>query len=308
MHKETVAVVVVTFNSAPLVPDLVASLGPGLAGLDWHLTVVDNDSADDTVEQIGRIAPEATLVETGANRGYAAGINAGVARAAAHTAVLVLNPDVRLAPGCVADLVSTLRQPGTGIAVPRLEDGTGALIYSMRREPSVTRLLADTVIGARRAGRVGHLGEVVSDTRLYDAPAVTDWAEGSTMLVSAQCWSSCREWDESFFLYSEETDFALRAKDAGFATRYVPTARAIHLGGESIVAPALWALVVTNKVRLFTRRAGHARATLFYGVMVAREASRAVLGRKRSRVALHALVRMRRGDGVLGPAWLARQT
>src|SRR5690606_5442204 len=71
--REVVAVVVVTYHSEPLLADLVASLPAGLAGLEWHLTVADNGSTDATVPTLRRLAPEATVVEMGANRGYAAG-------------------------------------------------------------------------------------------------------------------------------------------------------------------------------------------------------------------------------------------
>src|SRR5689334_1751407 len=55
-EPETIAVVVVTYNSASLIEDLVASLAPGLRGLSWHLTVADNDSHDGTVETVRRFA------------------------------------------------------------------------------------------------------------------------------------------------------------------------------------------------------------------------------------------------------------
>jgi len=287
---ETVAVVVVTYNSARLVPDLIASLGPGLEGIDWHLTVADNASADDSVAVVRRLAPEATVVEVGRNAGYAAGINAALAKAGPFTAVLVLNPDVRLTPGCARTLLDVLRTPGTGIAVPRLVDGEGSLIQTMRREPSVLRMLGDAVLGAGRAGRYPVLGEVVTDEQRYDTAAVTDWAEGSTMLFSAECWERCGPWDESFFLYSEETDFALRARDAGLLTRFTPAARAVHLEGDSRVSPGLWTLLTLNKVRLYRRRHNAVAAAGFWAALVLRESSRAAIGKVPSRMAARALL------------------
>jgi GT2 family glycosyltransferase len=297
----TVAVVVVTYHSEPLLPDLIASFGPGLAGVSWHLTVADNASADGTVAALRRLAPEATVVEMGGNRGYAAGINAAVAAAPPHTAVLVLNPDVRLEPGCVRTLLATLREPGTGIAVPRLSDGDGELILTMRREPSLPRVLGDALLGATRAGRIPALGEVVTDPGRYAIPAVTDWAEGSTLLISAECWRACAPWDESFFLYSEETDFALRARDAGFLTRYTPAAHAVHLEGDSRVSPRLWALLTLNRVRLYRRRRGPARAAGFWAVLLLRELTRAALGRPQNRAAVKALLSPARLRETPGP-------
>lgn len=298
---EVVAVVVVTYHSEPLMADLIDSFEAGLAGVRWHLTVADNDSADGTVPTLRKLAPEATIVEMGGNRGYAAGINAAVAAAAPHTAILVLNPDVRLRPGCVRALLASLRVPGTGIAVPRLVDGDGDLIESLRREPAIRRTLADALLGATRTGRTP-LGEVITDERRYAEPAVTDWAEGSTQLISAECWQSVGPWDESFFLYSEETEFALRARDAGFVTRYTPDAQAVHLEGDSGTSPGLWRLLVLNRVRLYRRRHGRVLAAGFWAAVLVREATRAVIGRPTNRAAVRALLSPARFRERPGPA------
>ncbi|MEU4424419.1 glycosyltransferase family 2 protein [Actinoplanes sp. NPDC024001] len=299
--SETVAVVVVTYNSERLLPDLIASLGPGLEGVNWHLTVADNASADDSVGAVRRLAPTATVVEMGRNAGYAAGINAAVAKAGPFTAVLVLNPDVRLTPGCVRTLLGVLRTEGTGIAVPLLVDGDGRLIHTMRRDPAVRRVLGDALLGAVRAGRYPALGEMVTDERRYGAETVTDWAEGSTVLFSAECWERVGPWDESFFLYSEETDFALRARDAGLVTRFTPAARAVHLEGDSKVSPGLWTVLTLNKVRLYGRRHGRVAATAFWAALLLREASRAALGKAPSRMAARALLSPARLRETPGP-------
>lgn len=305
MSVRRVLVAVVTYNSASLLDGLVESLPEGLGDLDWELVIADNASTDDTVAVAARVAPRARIVEVGRNAGYAAGINAAVAAARGeYDAVLVLNPDVRLDAGCVPRLALTLDEPGVGIAVPRLRDGSGGLIASMRREPTLARTLADAVIGADRAGRLGRLGEVVTEPSAYEHRQDTDWAEGSTQLVSAACWRACAPWDESFFLYSEETDFDLRARDEGHRTVFVPEAGAVHLEGGSGTTPMLWALLVVNRVRLFRRRHGPFPAALFWLVTLMREASRAVLGRATSRLAVRALVspsilRRRPGPGFL---------
>ncbi|HET9654075.1 MAG TPA: glycosyltransferase family 2 protein [Kineosporiaceae bacterium] len=297
----SVAVVVVTYNSAPLIPDLLKSLPAGLDGLDWRLVVADNDSADATVAVVRDLAPSASVVQLGRNAGYAAGINAGVARAGEFDAVLVLNPDVRLEPGCVAELVRALDLPGTGMAVPRLSDGDGTLILSRRREPSVPRAWADALLGAERVGGRAWLGEVVTDPGEYTREAVTDWAEGSTLLIGRTGWDRCGPWDEGFFLYSEETDFALRLRDAGLVTRFVPSARAVHLEGDSGQSPGLWTLLMLNRVRLFAKRHGPLPTALYWSALVVREALRAALGKVTSRAALPALLSPRRLREPRGP-------
>ena len=290
LPDEQVAVVVVMYHSAALLPDLVASLASGMAGVGYELVAVDNDSPDDSAAVIQGLVPDVTLVRTGRNGGYAAGINAGVAAAGPHTAVLVVNSDVRLQPGCAVELLRGLRKPGVGVAVPRLLNSDGQLIDSMRREPSVGRAVVDAVIGARKAGSLGRVGEIVTDWDAYEREQQTDWAEGSTQLVSAGCWEACGPWDESFFLYSEETEFDLRARDRGFATLYVPTAHAVHLESGSGVSHGLWVLQVLNRVRLFRRRNGRAATAAYWSALLLREATRAAMGRSNSRAAVRALL------------------
>jgi GT2 family glycosyltransferase len=313
-----VAVVVVTFNSAGVLPGLLDSVPAAMGELTWHLVVVDNDSADSTVEVArawsvrldadggagGR--GSASVVVTGRNGGYAAGVNVGLAEVPDAGAALVLNPDVRLAPGCVPTLHEALGLPGVGIAVPRLEDADGDLIFSLRREPSLVRALADAVLGATLAGRIGGLGEVVTDPRAYESARAADWAEGSTQLLSGECLRACGAWDESFFLYSEETDFHLRAREAGLGVRYVPTALAVHLEGDSGTSPRLWALLVANRLRLHARRHGRLAAVPYWSALLLREATRALRGDAIARAAVRVLLSPRMLWADRGPDWVAR--
>lgn len=286
-----VAVIVVTWNSAPVLPGFLAVLEDGMAGLDWRLVVADNDSADGTVEVLRTLAPEATVVQTGRNAGYAAGINAALGAAGDFGTVLVCNPDVRMRKGCAKRLVDRLGA-GTGIAVPLLyEEGQDTPHYSLRRESSVTRALGEALVGSRRAGRFPWLSEIVTDPAAYRRPTRADWATGALMAVASDCRAACGPWDESFFLYSEETEFCLRARDLGYATRLEPTAEAVHLGGDSRVSPRLWALLTLNRVRLYRRRNGGLATVCFRAAVFLREASRAALGRRASRAAAAALLR-----------------
>lgn len=300
---DEVVVVVVTYNSAGLVADLVESMPAGMGGVPWRLVVVDNASRDGTVDAVRRAAPQATVVASSSNAGYAAGINAGAAVAGPGRAILVLNPDVRLSPGCVPALLAALESPRVGVAVPRLLDGEGALVPSMRREPTVLRAVADAVLGAQRAGRFPRLGEVVTEAAEYDRAQSTDWAEGSTQLIDAECWRRCGPWDESFFLYSEETEFDLRVRDHGFTTRYVPTATALHLGGDSTTSPALWSMLVANRFKLFSGRHGRARSAAYWAALLVRETTRAALGRRTSRRAVRTLLSPTLLRTPRGPEW-----
>lgn len=288
-----IAVVIVTYNSADVLEGCLASLAAGAAGVELaDVVVADNASKDDSTAIADRADLPVKVVQLGRNAGYAAAINAGLAALDLDdvTAVYVLNPDCRLRPGAVAPLLACLDEPGRGIAVPRMVNPDGSLQPSLRRAPTVGRAVAEAVLG-ERAGRLGTLGELVTDPRAYAHAGPFVWATGAALLISSRVVREVGAWDESYLLYSEETDFCLRAADFGWSTWYEPASVIEHIGGDSGVNPVLAALLVVNKVRLYRRRHGPVAGAAYYLAVLAGEAVRALTGRRTSRASVTALLR-----------------
>ena len=107
--RAAIDVVVVTFNSAGVIAGLLDSLPTGMSGLDWRLIVVDNGSRDSTLELVRRHPTVAEIVELPVNGGFAAGVNRGLVETDRDRAVLILNPDVRLAARCARRLHARAR-------------------------------------------------------------------------------------------------------------------------------------------------------------------------------------------------------
>lgn len=301
--SQRVALLCITWNSAGCIASFLGSLDEGLRGVeDWTLLVVDNASSDDTVDIVRDLLPRATVLQTGRNAGYAAAVNVGLAAAAGADVVLVLNPDVSLAPGCVAELVHGLDRPGVGIVTPRQRDAHGALLPTLRREPTVRRALGEALVGGLRAGRRPAWGELVVDDTAYDRATVADWATGSALAIARDCLDDVGPWDERFFLYSEETDFALRARDLGHRLLLVPSAECRHDLGASHSSPQLWALLCVNRIRLFEQRHSATHTLAFRAAVVTGEALRCGASwlrgdRSRARVHRAALGQLLSGDG-----------
>lgn len=297
---------VITNNAERALPDLLDSLPSGLAGVErWRLVIADSGSRDRTVELARRSAPDA-LVQEHSNIGFAAAVNAIAAADPLADAVFILSQTARLGPGCAARLLAALA-PGVGVVVPRLLDGAGDPFPSLRRRPTLGRVWGEALLGGRRARRFPALSHVVGDPDRYGESAAFEWASGGVTMVSRDCLAKAGRWDESFFLYSEELEFELRAADQGFALRLVPDAIATHLGGESQVRPELWALLCANGVRVYAMRHRRSAANLFWAGLVAGElvrlrsrpaARRAAIGKLwRERAALVAGEPARRPPG-----------
>ena len=294
MNAPRVAVVVVTYNSAEVLPGCLESLRNGGAD-DIELTdvvVVDNASADSSAE----IAKSTqglpiSVVQLTENAGYAAGINAGVTalRDRPPDAVMVVNPDCRFRPRTLDTLARALRAPGCGIVAPRLINPNGSLQPTLRRLPTVLGAFAEAIIGGRIADRLG-LGELVFSDGPHDGPGPAAWVTGAALLMAWAMLESVGPWDESFLLYSEETEYMLRAADEGWSTWYEPAAVVEHKGGESGTRPSLAALLTVNKVRLFRRRHGRVEggaytAGVFLGMLF-----RAAVGQRTARASVGAML------------------
>jgi N-acetylglucosaminyl-diphospho-decaprenol L-rhamnosyltransferase len=285
-------VIIVTYRSADVIGDLLDSLPAALAGLSADVVVVDNGSTDGTIELV-EARGDCRLVRS-ANVGYAGGLNRGVRESVAAEAILFLNPDVRLHPGAVPEMMEALKEPDTGIVAPQVRSPAGALEFSLRREPTVLNAL-----GLSRTGRAA-LSEHVGDPREYVHPHPVDWATGAVMLVSRKCFDAVGGLDESFFLYSEEVDLCLRARDAGWLTRYEPRAVAMHIGGGSGRSEKTHAMQIVNRVRLYRRRNPGPTSWAYFGLAVLSELSWLARGQRESRFAIAALLRPSRRPPELG--------
>lgn len=290
--EPVVDVVVVTHNSGHVIDGLLDSLPQALDGLRPRMVVVDNGSSDDTCEVV--TARQDCRLVPSMNRGYAAGINRGVEALGGDGPILVLNPDVRLAPGAVRQLVEALRLPDTGVAAPKVLDEDGSLSFSLRNKPSLRR-----AIGLNWTRRRS-LSEKVADPSAYGEPQIVDWALGAVLLVSRECHDRLGGWDESYFLYSEETDFCLRAQDLGLLTRYQPAAVCTHIGGQSGQSARIHAMQIVNRVRLYRRRHGVVRGWAYYALSVASESSWILRGHPESGTAVRSLLFPRRRPQELG--------
>lgn len=198
-------------------------------------------------------APEGVeVIATGANPGYAGGMNVGVRRQLQRGAeqILVLTHDARLHPGALAALRGALAaQPGYGILGP-------ALVLAGTDTPFSFGGVTDAW-GANSHRKALPDVEFVRDVRTNSTCVVPcDWVDGGTMLVRRQVFERVGEFDERFWGYCEEADLCLRARRAGFEVGVVPEARADQEPGMGKRVGA-WAYLITrNGIEYAGRAAG----------------------------------------------------
>jgi GT2 family glycosyltransferase len=224
-------------------PDVSATIDAVLAeGVEpAELRIVDNASGDGSVEAMRARYPALadSIVSLPSNDGYASGMNAGI-RSLAPRDVLLLTHETVLAPGSVGALRERLAErPDVGMVGPLL---------TFRSRP-------DTVYAAggvfnRRMG-IGHLhqGDAL-EQHIADPPLEVRWLDGACLLVRRAAFDDVGLFDEGYFLYYEETDFAARMYRRGWRIECVPAAHASQQPGQ--LPTALW---VRNRLRFLRRNA-----------------------------------------------------
>lgn len=246
-----VTVIVVTYNNAGDIAPLIRDLRSASDELRLRVIVVDNESADGTPDVV-RAHSDIVLIESGANLGYAGGINRALPLARPCTAVLILNPDLRLEPHAITRLLIGLDAGDRiGAVVPRIMDFGGETHPSLGREPSLSRALGEAAFGSRLwRHRPGCLSGFEYRWENYDRPTLdVDWATGAALLIGAEVLDRVGRWNESFFLYSEEVEYFRRIRDGGYRIRFEPSAVVRHRLGGSGTSPALAALLAVNRIR-----------------------------------------------------------
>ncbi len=225
-----VAVVVLSWNGRE---DTLACLR-SLAAVDYPelvTIVVDNGSTDGTSAAVRSEFPGAELVRTERNLGFAEGNNVGMRRALELGAafVLVLNNDVEVDPGFMRALVDEAgRRAGAGALCSKI-------LYA---DPPDLIWFAGASFDPRSGYNGRQRGYRERDDGRFDEVVETDRACGAAMLVPRGVLEEIGLFDRELFFYSEDTDWSLRARDAGYRHYVVPASRLWHKvsvtsGGEN---------------------------------------------------------------------------
>jgi N-acetylglucosaminyl-diphospho-decaprenol L-rhamnosyltransferase len=237
------AIVLVNYRTPELVERCLASVEATREQLVLETVIVDNGSADDSVQRLRAALPAASVLALSANRGFAAGVNAGLAHTRAEIAI-VLNPDTELQPGALQALIAHLRaHPRTGVAAPLLQDASGRLAPNgYRRFPGLGTLALELCIPLGYAlVHVPALHPYAMSPAALCAGARPAHVYGAVLAIRRSAYEQAGPLDEGFFLYLEETEFQRRVAHSGWAIEIVPSARALHLvrGGEqAALAPS----------------------------------------------------------------------
>jgi GT2 family glycosyltransferase len=228
-----ISAIVIVFNGRQFLPDLLRTLSDNLTFTTHELILVDNGSVDGSVEFIKEHYPDATLIENGANLGFARAVNIGLETARGQY-LYVLNQDLRFRREATRRLLERLqREPGIGMIGPGYVYFDGRPHRSARALPTYRHviyraLLLDRIFPHHREFSHWRMGW--SDHR--DEMHV-DQPMGAVMLMPREVIERVGLMDESFPILFNDVDFCHRLKLAGYRPLYYPEATVEHHVGAS---------------------------------------------------------------------------
>lgn len=270
MTSPKVLTIVLNYKTADMTLDAIQSARTAMQDIDGEIVVVDNDSQDGSFEKIaGYVAQEGwdrtRVIRSPQNGGYGAGNNFGIRNGLSNGArpdfVYVLNSDAFPRPDAIRVLLDyLLSHPDVGFAGSYIHGDDGVHHTTTFRFPSVL----SEIEGAIRFGPVTRLlakhrvpVENLNETRQVD------WLAGASLMMRQDVLDEIGLFDETFFLYFEETDLCLRANRAGHRVVYVRESVVMHIGSVT-TGMKTWAQVPLywfhSRFHYFSKNHGRAYA------------------------------------------------
>lgn len=243
MNDPKVLTIILNFRTPDLTLKAAEAALREMAGLRGEVLVVDNGSGDGSV---ARLTAEAEargwtdgnrlrVMDSGRNGGFGAGMNFGIrtglSDGSAPDFYYLLNSDAWPEPGAIRALRDFLvAHPRAGMAGSFVRGEDGVAHHTAFRFPSI----AGEFEGAARTGPISRLlkGSIVA-IPIPQTQTRVDWTAGASLMMRAEMLDQIGLFDETFFLYYEETDLCRRAARAGWETYYLPESEVVHLGSAS---------------------------------------------------------------------------
>lgn len=241
-----VSIVIVNYNVRDFLKDCLESIRAAVGGLAVETIVVDNDSADGSVEFLTPLFPEVQFVALDENLGFGKANNLGFDMAKGRY-VLCLNPDTLLSEDTLTTLVSYMdANTNVGLAGCKLLNEDGTLQLACRRGFPRPWVAFTRIFGLQSLFPKARAFAQYNQTFLpEDETNPVDAVSGAFMFMRKDVLEEVQGFDPAFFMYGEDLDLCYRITQAGYKVMYVPGTTVIHFKGESTRRSSL------NRIKVF---------------------------------------------------------
>jgi len=231
-----VSIIIVNWNTRDLLLQCLRSINENAGDVAHEVIVFDNGSSDGSADAVRQQFPNVKVIASEENIGFAAGNNRAAAEAKGEF-LLFLNPDTLVMSGAINQMRSFLESNARAGAVGcRLLNTDGTIQQSFwMRFPDIRWLLCRALFLDKLLWRSS-----VTAAVLLDRPIRVGHLLGACLMMPSDVFRSLRGFNESYFLYCEETDLCYRLWKNGYEVYYLPSGTVVHLGQQSTRNAAYW--------------------------------------------------------------------
>ncbi len=241
------SVIIVNYNTRDVTSKAIQSVLDHRGKLDLEVIVVDNDSSDGSVAALRAAYPQVKVLAAGHNGGYAWGNNIGI-RQARGRYLLIFNPDAQVFDGTLERAVTYLEDNANiGVLGGHVSLENGAQQPTLFRQISLSSLFWNILVPNRIIRKTRLFGDQRYASRARDTIQDVDVVAGCFMMLPRAVIDAVGLMNDRFFMYSEESEWCWRIRQAGLKVRYNPDIRLLHYGAVSTGQTSPWKSVEIAK-------------------------------------------------------------
>ncbi|MFA4941355.1 MAG: glycosyltransferase family 2 protein [Patescibacteria group bacterium] len=225
------SIIIVSWNVREKLEANLKAIYNSEGSFDFEIFVVDNNSEDGSAEMVAKEFPKVKLITNKENLGFAKANNQAI-RKASGDFILLLNPDMRVFPDTLKNMVKWMQEnKQASVAGCQLVSAKGETIKHVRRFPKLFDQLIIVL-------KLPHLFPKILDRYLrvdfdYKKEASVDSIRGSFFMIRKETINKVGLLDEEFFIWFEEVDYCQRVKNSGGEVWYTPAAMCLDYVGQS---------------------------------------------------------------------------
>jgi len=226
--KPELSIIIVSYNVCQFLLNCIQSILDTAGSIDYEIIVIDNASTDGSAEAVRETFPNVQVMANEANLGYARANNQGYLISKSNF-LLLLNPDTVVKPGAIKSVLEFMKDtPDAGIAACRLLNRDSSLQKSIKPFPSIKEHLLKALFIDKLLYR-----QYWKETYYKPEPLEIDYCSGAFMMVRRMALGAMSLMNPQLFMYAEEKDLALRLREKGWKTYFVPVGEVVHFREQS---------------------------------------------------------------------------
>lgn len=221
-------IIIVSFNTKDLLVKTLSNLSK--LKDNYKITVIDNNSSDNSAEMVGSSFPDIRLIKNRENLGFAKAVNQGV-KSGQEELIFLMNPDAEFTISDVEKMVEFIQSdPQYAIASCRINYPSGEIQPNAGDLP-VGIALVSWLFNLEALGSMPNFHQ--AGKKYYEKVKEVGWVGGTFTIIKKEVFEKLGYFDEEYFMYFEDVDFCFKTRKIGYKVMVNPGVVITHIGGAS---------------------------------------------------------------------------